>query len=140
MPTIEQVKEKYRINEVLPISLITLKKQKIYLFHEPKEKVDYSLCTDGNIEHIETWVTKKPYQFDSFLEGCQTVKRFTFDLDDANIVLIQKKYQNQIVRNLYIDESNIDKILMNSLYQLSINQNEKIKIKRIGEIIWKSKG
>lgn len=132
----DKIKEAYNISEILPIAPITLKKQKVYLFFSREQDVNYFLYTDGDIEHIDTWMDKKPYDRDSFLEGClplPTVKRFEFYVTNANILLVDKYYQGKQIRNLYVDQDNLFKVINNHLYQVCISPKEKLMIKRIGE-------
>lgn len=134
---IEEIKEIYNIEEVFPIDLITLNRKKVYLFSSKEHDVDYSLCTDGDIEHLDTWCDKKPYERDSFLKECQIksgrwINRFEFSITDANVILVEKKYQDSIIRNLYINLDNIENIVKD-FYQVTINSKDNLKIKKIGE-------
>ena len=131
---IQSIKENYHISKIFPIAPITLQKEKVYLFFSRQQEVAYSLYTDGNIEHIDTWIDKKPYDRDSFLKECSFIKRFEFQITNANVLLVEKKYQNRTIRNLYLDQDNLYKIINNKLYQISISSSEKIMIKRIGEL------
>lgn len=135
---IDTIKSNYNINEVFPITPIVLKKNKVYLFSSLEYGVHYSLYTDGNVEHLDTWGDKKPYDRDPFLEGCQPecgkwVDRFEFYVTDANVLLVEKKYKDKMVRNLYIDQDNIYKVINNHLYQVSVNPKQNLMIKKIGE-------
>lgn len=129
----EEIKKKYNISNIFPLTNITLKRVKVHLFYSKKEKVNYILYTDGSLEHLATWMDKKPYQSDSFLEECGLVKRFDFLLEDAIFLLVDKNYDNKKIRNLFIDENNINIIKNSEIYQLSINSNENIKIKRMNK-------
>lgn len=131
MKEIESIKENYNINNIFPIAPIVLQRQKVYLFFSEEQKVDYSLYTDGNIEHIDTWIDKKPYDIDPFLEGCSTMKRFDFEITNANVLLIEKNYRDHKVKNLYVEQANLYKVINNGLYQVSISSREKIMIKRM---------
>lgn len=132
----DAIKENYNISEILPIAPITLKKQKVYLFFSKEQDVNYSLYTDGDVEHLDTWVDKRPYDRDSFFEKClmePAIKRYEFYVTNANVLLVEKYYQGNIVRNLYVDQDNLFKVINNQLYQVCISSKEKIMIKRIGE-------
>ena len=127
----QSIKESYHINEIFPIAPIVLAKQKVYLFFNKEERIDYSLYTDGDVNHVDTWIDKKPGDRDSFLQGVPTVSRYEFEITNANILLIEKIKKDISIRHLYINEDNLYKIINNYLYQISINQKGKIKIKRM---------
>lgn len=127
----KEIQEKWQIDNVYPISNITLNKEKIYLFYSEKEKIDYSLYTDGNLSHIDTWIDKKPSQRDIFLGNSSKIKRLEFLLEDANFLLIDKKYQDKRIRNLYIDLENFENVVYDGIYQVSVNEKENLKIKRL---------
>ena len=127
----KEIQEKWQIDNIYPISNITLKREKIYLFYSEKEKVDYSLYTDGNLNHIDTWIDKRPSQRDIFLCNSGKIKRLEFLLEDANFLLIDKKYQDKRIRNLYIDLENFENVVYDGIYQVSINEKENLKIKRL---------
>ena len=111
---------------ILPIENILLKKEKLFLFHSEEQDIKYFLETDGTVNHIRTWVDKKPYDRDNFLEGCNhTIKRYEFEVEDAEIIILEKKYQEKTIKNLY-------KAINHHLYQVSINEKENIMVKRIG--------
>ena len=81
---------------ILPIENILLKKEKLFLFHSEEQDIKYFLETDGTVNHIRTWVDKKPYDRDNFLEGCNhTIKRYEFEVEDAEIIILEKKYQEK---------------------------------------------
>lgn len=127
----EEIKRKYKISNVFPLSNITLKRVNVHLFYSKKESVNYSIYTDGSLNHLDTWVDKKPWERDQFLENCGRIKRFDFLLeDDANFVLIDKKYNGIVERNLYIC-GDINVIEESKIYQVSINEKENLKIKRL---------
>ena len=64
---------------------------------------------------------KKPYDRDIFLEGCNhTIKRYEFEVEDAEIIILEKKYQEKTIKNLYIHEENLYKAINHHLYQVSI--------------------
>ena len=129
---------KQLINEngnIYPIKPYNIFHQKIYLFNDNLQQVEYKLLTDGDIDHINTWIDKKPYEKDSFLEGCSSMKRYEFILDNANILLVEKKKKDCIVKNLYIDNDTLYKIINNYLYQISINERGNIKIKKMEKLI-----
>lgn len=127
----EEIKKKYNISNIFPLSNIVLKREKIYLFYSKQEKVCYSFYTDGSLEHLSTWIDKRPYQRDSFLEECNPVKRFEFSIEDATFLLVDKEYGDKRIRNLFINDMNIQAIENNVGYQLSVNNNENIKVKRM---------
>lgn len=131
---IQSIKENYNISKIFPIAPITLQKEKVILFYSEKQQVAYSLYTDGSVEHLDTWIDKKPSDRDSFLAKCAPVKRFEFRVTNANVLLVEKRYQNNTIRNLYLEQDNLYKIINNQLYQVSISSNEKIMIKRVGEL------
>lgn len=128
---IQKIKGIYNIDNIFPIAPIILKKEKVYLFFSKKENVNYSLYTDGDMEHLDTWIDKKPYNSDIFLQGCSSVKRFEFQITNANILLIEKQYQENILRNLYINEDQLYKIINNQLYKVAISEKEKLMIKKM---------
>lgn len=109
--------------------------ERINIFSNKQINIEYFLYTDGTVKHLETWIDKKPYERDNFLKGCNIpIKRFEFEVSDANILLIEKYYGNKKINNLYINENYIKSI---DLYQLSITEREKIMIKKMENIIWK---
>ena len=126
----EELKNKYNISNVFPVSSITLKRVNIHLFYSKKERINYSIYTDGSLEHEDTWIDKRPGERDLFLENCGIVKRFDFLLEYANFMLIDKKYDNVVERNLYIC-NDINMIDENNIYQVLINEKENLKIKRL---------
>lgn len=128
---VESIKNNYNINEILPLSAIALQKERVLLFFNKEQGVAYSLYTDGDVEHIDTWVDKKPWDRDPFLDGCSTVSRFEFSITNANILLIEKRYQGSIVRNLYLDQERLYKVINNYLYKVCVSPKEKIMIKRL---------
>ncbi len=130
---IQTIKGQYQISNIFPIAPILLQKEKIYLFFSKREEVSYSLFTDGDVEHWDTWIDKKPEARDPFLVQCPTIKRFEFHVQNANVLLLEKKYHDSMIRNLYIDENHLYKVINNHLYQVSIGSRENIMIKKIGE-------
>ena len=128
---INDIELQENIDGIFPILPIITKKEKISLFFSKKEKVFYSLYTDGDLEHINTWLDKRPYDKDAFLQGCSTVKRFDFYLTYANILIVEKNYQNHSIRNLYLNQDYLYKVINNQIYQISINEKENIKIKKM---------
>lgn len=138
MEKLDSIKQTYNISEVFPLEPIILNKKKVYLFFGKEQEVNYSLYTDGNIEHLDTWCDKKPYDRDVFLEGCKIdssrwIDRFEFEITDANVLMVEKKFQNKVMRNLYINQDSLDKIILDRLYQVVISSKGKIMIKKIGE-------
>jgi len=134
METIEllsKIKIEYNIDNILSLREFNLKKERINLFYSKEKLIEYSLYTDGSIELINTWLDKRPYQRDSFLNDCDTVKRLEFSIDEANFFLLDKKYNSKRIRNLYIEYENIDKIIEDKIYQVMINSYQNIKIKRL---------
>ncbi len=127
----KQIKNINHIDCTFPIMPIILNKEKINLFFNQQEKVFYSLYTDGDIEHFDTWIDKKPYDRDDFLIGCSQAKRFEFYLTNANILLIEKHYQTKMAYHLYMDQDHLYKIANNQLYQISISEKEKLIIKKM---------
>lgn len=119
---------------IYPIKPIIMREKELNLFHSKEEQIDYSLLTDGNISHIDTWMDKRAYEKDSFLEGCGVVLRFNFILDNANILILEKKYKEKKIKNIYINEDTIYKIINNMLYQVSINEYGNIKIKKMEKL------
>ena len=103
----------------------------IYLFKSTQQDVNYEITTDGNIDHIDTWVDKKPYEKDKFLYQVENIKRYDFKITDANVVIIDKKYKNKTVRNLYINKEFLFKKINPVLNNVSINEKGNIKIKRM---------
>ena len=86
---------------ILPIENILLKKEKLFLFHSEEQDIKYFLETDGTVSHIRTWIDKKPYDRDNFLEGCNhTIKRYEFEVEDAEIIILEKKYQEKTQRQV----------------------------------------
>lgn len=126
-----EIKKKYNITSIYPLVDIILKKSKISLFYNEYEGVNYSLYTDGNLEHIGTWLDKWPYQKDPFLDKCGRIKRFDFLLTKANFIFFDKTYDLKKERILYIDFANFDKIVNDRIYNVSITEKENIKIKRL---------
>ena len=126
----EELKNKYNISNVFPVSSIILERVNIHLFYSKKERINYSIYTDGSLEHEDTWIDKRPGERDLFLENCGIVKRFDFLLEYANFMLIDKKYDNVVERNLYIC-NDINMIDENNIYQVLINEKENLKIKRL---------
>lgn len=122
------------IDNILPISLLLEEKKIISLFYSLDERVNYTLCTDGTIEQLETKIDNYPYYSDSFLTGCGIVKRINFKVHDANILLIEKQYKNKKIKNLYIDLDNLYKVINYNLYQVSITEKENVKIKKVGNL------
>lgn len=138
---IELLKSKAKIVNIYPILPIVAEKKKIYLFHSTKEKIEYSLYTDGNTEHIETWTDKNPGARDSFLASCQPtdgyVSRFEFEITEANMILLEKKYQNRMIRELYINEQKLYKVINHQIYQITLNSKENIKVKKMEKLKWR---
>lgn len=134
---LQSLKSKLSINNVFPISDINISKGKIYLFHNEIDIIRYSLCTDGILTHINTWIDKKPGDTDSFLKDCSISKKFEFRLDNASIVLLEKNKGNDIIRNLYIDEQQDLEIITRGVYRVGIADNEKIMIKKVEDSFWK---
>lgn len=118
------------IEKVLPISLVT-DDTIVNVFYNKDDEVEYSLYTDGNIEHLDTWLDDKPHQRDFFLMGCGRLRRLEFKITDAKVLLIEKKRGNNIVKNLYIDEENTFKIIVSNIYKVSATDSGKVKIKRM---------
>lgn len=114
-------------------SIDSVNKEKIYLFQG--SYVDYSLCTDGTVELLDVWVSKRPYEFDNFLEDSTNLKRYEFRISDANVLLLEKKHKNKIVRNLYVDKDNLYKIINTSVFHVSINKRERLIIKKLEKIL-----
>ena len=134
---LQSLKNKLGINNIFPISDINGEKGKIYLFHNNIDMISYSLCTDGTLTHIDTWIDKKPGGTDSFLDGCSTSKKFEFRLNNASIALLEKTRGNSVVRNLYINEQELLKAITRSMYKVEITENEKIMIKKMEDSFWK---
>lgn len=130
------LKNEFGITNIFSIEELN-NKNKIYLFHNQTERVNYSVCTDGILQHTDTWIDKWPSKLDSFLEECFTCKRFEFKLSNANIVLLEKKKDNKLMRNLYINENEILKVLNKSMYCVTITEKEKIMIKKMEDMFWK---
>lgn len=130
---------KKEIYSVLPIEPILLDRKKIYLFHDFSQTIDYRLYTDGMIEHLDTWMDKKPYRIDPFLENASTTRRYEFSLQEASVLLIEKEYQEKRISHLYIQEKNMLKFACDSAFEIGIGNNNNIKVKRIGRLEWKLK-
>lgn len=127
----EVIKDTYHIHNLFPITPIILKQEKVNLFFSKKENISYSLYTDGDIEHLDTWIDKRAYVSDSFLQGCSPVKRFEFYIMNANVLLIEKHYQNNRIRNLYMNQDYLDKCVNSNIYQVSITEKERLMIKKM---------
>lgn len=131
MLTATQIKEKYNIDEVLSISNLTVNNSLFSLYFNSEDGVNYTALTDGDIEHMETWMLKHPSQFDPFLKDCSLAKRFTFKLENANLLLLEKKKKEEVIKRLYINEDKIDIISISSIYKISIGKKENIKIRKL---------
>lgn len=135
------LKSKIKIVNIYPILPIIEENKPIYLFNGLEQKINYSLYTDGNTEHLDTWLDKRPRDRDSFLASCDLVNRyinrFEFQITEANLILLEKKYQDRMVRELYINEKELYKIINNQIYQVTITPREHIKIKKMEKIKWK---
>lgn len=134
--TFEFLKLQKTLYNILPIHEI-MSNNKVHLFYDQNQEVNYSLCTDGDIEHLSTWIDKHPSDRDSFLECCTKLKRFDFQVIDASILLLEKRHQDRVVRNLYIDEEKLYNIIYSRVYQISINTRENITVKRMEKMRWK---
>lgn len=136
---LELLKAEAEAITISPISSMMKKNKKIYLFYSMEEQIEYSLYTDGSAEHLDTWLDKKPGDQDLFLEFCRPrrgyIKRFEFQIEDANILLLEKRYQERKIYNLYINQEDLYKIINNYIYRVSISPTEKIKIKKMEKII-----
>ncbi len=131
MLTATQIKEKYNIDEVLPISNLAVNNSLFSLYFNSEDEINYTALTDGDIEHMETWMLKHPSQFDPFLKDCSLAKRFTFKLENANLLLLEKKKKGEVIKRLYINEDKIDIISISSIYKISIGKKENIKIRKL---------
>ncbi len=131
MLTATQIKEKYNIDEVLSISNLTVNNSLFSLYFNSEDGINYTALTDGDIEHMETWMLKHPSQFDPFLKDCSLAKRFTFKLENANLLLLEKKKKEEVIKRLYINEDKIDIISISSIYKISIGKKENIKIRKL---------
>lgn len=136
---LELLKAEKEVTTIFPISSIMQRNKKIYLFYSAEDKIEYSLYTDGNTEHLDTWLDKKPGDNDLFLEFCQPIKgfikRFEFQIKDANILLLEKRYQEKKIYNLYLNQENLYKIINNNIYRISISTTERMKVKKMEKII-----
>lgn len=136
---LELLRAETEVITIFPILPMMQKNKKIYLFYSMEEQIEYFLYTDGNIEHLDTWLDKKPGDKDLFLEFCHPkkgfIKRFEFKVEDANILLLEKRYQKQKKYNLYLNQENLYKIINNNIYRISISSAEKIKVKKMEKII-----
>mgnify|MGYP004514327355 FL=1 len=131
MLTATQIKEKYNIDEVLSISNLTVNNSLFSLYFNSEDGINYTALTDGDIEHMETWMLKHPSQFDPFLKDCSLAKRFIFKLENANLLLLEKKKKEEVIKRLYINEDKIDIISISSIYKISIGKKENIKIRKL---------
>lgn len=138
---IESLKSKMKSVNIYPILPIIEENRKIFLYHSTEENIDYSLYTDGNTEHLDTWLDKQPKDRDSFLVDYHLVNtyihRFEFQITEASLILLEKKCQNKVVRELYINEEELYKIMNNQIYQVTITPKEHIKIKKMEKMKWK---
>jgi len=125
------LKKKYNITSIFPLTELEQNNNKIYLFRGNDGKVMSTLYTDGSLDHLDTWIDKKPWERDSFFKDCFGVKRFEFLVSDASFLLIEKinNYQRESV--LYTDLTSLDTITINKIYSVSINDKENLKIKRL---------
>lgn len=133
MRQLNDEKEKSIIEKVLPMNLATADTV-INLFYNKDEEVDYCLYTDGNVEYLDTYLDDHPHQRDLFLEGCGRLKRLEFLVTNAKMLLIEKKRHDNVIKNLYIDEKNIMKVVMSNIYKVSSSENGKVMIKRMENI------
>ncbi len=131
MLTATQIKEKYNIDEVLSISNLTVNNSLFSLYFNSEDGINYTALTDGDIEHMETWMLKHPSRFDPFLKDCSLAKRFIFKLENANLLLLEKKKKEEVIKRLYINEDKIDIISISSIYKISIGKKENIKIRKL---------
>ena len=131
MLTATQIKEKYNIDEVLSISNLTVNNSLFSLYFNSEDGINYTALTDGDIEHMETWMLKHPSQFDPFLKDWSLAKRFIFKLENANLLLLEKKKKEEVIKRLYINEDKIDIISISSIYKISIGKKENIKIRKL---------
>lgn len=129
------LKNNLGINNVF--SLNDINPNKIYLFQNRTNHVSYSIYTDGILLHNDTWNDKWPSKLNPFLEGCSTCKRFEFKLSSSNIILIEKKMDNRLICNLYLNEKEILKAINSSMYGVSITEDEKIMIRKMEDGFWK---
>lgn len=123
------------MQETIDIKLVKsniLKEEKVNVFYSRDNDINYKLRTDGNNSHIHTWIDKRPYQRDCFLMECTNpIKRFEFVVEDAKIIILEKRYKEKIVKDLYINLNDIYKIINNQLYEIEINDKENINIKKV---------
>ena len=125
---LQALKSKLNITNIF--SITELSSNKIYLFHNEIDKVNYSIATDGILTHVDTWIAKNPGGVDSFLMGCSTSKKFEFRLENAMIALIEKNRDHDMIRNLYINEDEILKAINSSIYKVEMADRGKMIIKR----------
>lgn len=109
--------------------------KKVFLFHDRDKDINYSFLTDGEVNHIDTWIDKYPNKKDSFLDDCGTVKRYDFTLKDANILLLNKYYNGKFIKDLYINTNFLYRVLNDTLYCVSINEYDNINIKKIKRLL-----
>ena len=115
----------------MSISNLTVNNSLFSLYFNSEDGINYTALTDGDIEHMETWMLKHPSQFDPFLKDCSLAKRFIFKLENANLLLLEKKKKEEVIKRLYINEDKIDIISISSIYKISIGKKENIKIRKL---------
>lgn len=125
---LQALKSKLNITNIF--SITELSSNKIYLFHNEIDKVNYSIATDGILTHVDTWIAKNPGGVDPFLMGCSTSKKFEFRLENAMIALIEKNRDHDMIRNLYINDDEILKAINSSIYKVEMADRGKMIIKR----------
>lgn len=104
------------------------------------EKVNYELKTDGMIASSDIRIDKWPHYHDSDLEGITPLKRHDFIINDANIILVQKKIRNLKIQDFYLNNNYLESLLLDRRFiytYLSFTEKEKLMIKALGDEEWK---
>ena len=105
------------------------------------DNISYTLRTDGIVEEKETWIDKRPYHRDEMLKDYTTLKRCDFIVNDANIVLIQKKISEITIQDFYFNNEYFESFINQKkdfIYsEIEFNEKEKIRVKALRFEVWK---